>query len=246
MKARFDFTGSVVLVTGGASGLGAALVEGAAAAGAIVVVADVDDERGRRFAATTPGTVEYVHMDVTDPGEVQRVTDDVVARHGRIDGLVCSAAIEPLATVAEMSPEHWRLVMDVNVNGTVWACKAVLPTMVAQRSGSIVVYHSGTAEQGKEHASAYTTSKAAVRTFAKSLARELKRDNVRVNVFRPGAMDTPLFRKANPDGPPGPVDDPRDVVGPLMFLLSDAATMTGSSVLREMPYASPGAGPAAD
>ncbi|WP_181780138.1 SDR family NAD(P)-dependent oxidoreductase [Pseudonocardia pini] len=241
MKAQFDFGGNVVLVTGGASGLGRALVEGAAAAGATVVVADVDDAAGKEMAGPRPGggEVEYVHLDVTDHAEVDRVVADVAARHGRIDGLVCSAAIEPLATVAEMSPEHWLTVMDVNVNGTVWACRAVLPTMIAQQRGSIIVYHSGTAEQGKENASAYTTSKAAVRTFAKSLAREVAQHHVRVNVFRPGAMDTPLFRKANPNGAPGAVDQPRDVVGPLMFLLSDAATMTGSSVLREMAYTSP-------
>ncbi|MQA74420.1 MAG: SDR family NAD(P)-dependent oxidoreductase [Solirubrobacterales bacterium] len=241
-RAAFDFSGSVILVTGGANGIGAALSVELRRRQATVVVADVDEEGARALAAEGggPGCCEAVRMDVSRRDEVQRTVADVVERHGRLDGLVCAAVVQPLARIDEISPEEWQRVIDVNLNGVVWCCQAVLPTMKRQAGGSIVLFASGTADTGKPLAGGYTASKGAVRSFAKTLAREVADARVRVNVFRPGAIDTPQFRTANPGGTTIPLDRPQDAVGPLMFLLSEAATMTGSLVAREMPF--PGAG----
>jgi NAD(P)-dependent dehydrogenase (short-subunit alcohol dehydrogenase family) len=112
----------------------------------------------------------------------------------------------------------------------------VLPGMIERRSGSIVLFVSGTADMGKARSAPYTTSKGAVASFAKTLAREVAEHNVRVNTCRPGIVDTPQFRASNPGMDTSKLDRPEDAVGPVLFLLSDFATMTGSTVTREMPY----------
>lgn len=240
MQAKFDFSGGVVIVTGGANGIGAALARRAADAGATVIIADVQDEAGTRLAAEdhAPGTIEFQHLDVSREDDVRRVVDDVRSRHGRIDGLVCAAIVQPIGEIAALDPAEWQRVLAVNVNGVVWACRAVLPAMTEQRSGSIVLFSSGTADMGKAGSAPYTTSKGAVAAFAKTLAREVAPLRIRVNLCRPGIIDTPQFRAANPGMDTSRLDGPEEPVGALMFLLSDAASMTGSMVTREMPWRS--------
>jgi 3-oxoacyl-[acyl-carrier protein] reductase len=125
------------------------------------------------------------------------------------------------------------MVLGVNVEGVFWACKAVAPTMMRQNSGSIILFVSGTADFGKPNSSPYTASKGAVAGFAHTFAKEIQPYGVRVNMLRPGIIDTPQFRASNPDADFDKFDKPADVVGPAMFLLSDFATMTNSIVTRE-------------
>jgi NAD(P)-dependent dehydrogenase (short-subunit alcohol dehydrogenase family) len=110
--------------------------------------------------------------------------------------------------------------------------------MREQRSGSIVMFASGTADFGKAGSAPYTTSKGAVASFAKTLARELAPFRIKVNLCRPGIIDTPQFRAANPGMDTSKLDGPQEPVGALMFLLSDAAAMSGSMVTREMAWRS--------
>ena len=238
MRAGFDFSGGVVIVTGGANGIGAALARRAARAGATVVVADIAGDAGKVLAAEdhAPGMIEFQHLDVSREADVKAVAGGVRARHGRIDGLVCAAIVQPIVSVADLTPEQWTRVLSVNLNGVVWSAQAVLPAMIEQRSGSIVMFASGTADMGKAGSSPYTTSKGAVAAFAKTLAREVAPHRVRVNLCRPGIIDTPQFRNSNPGADYSKLDRPEDPVGGLMFLLSDAAQMTGSMVSREMPW----------
>lgn len=238
MRAGFDFSGGVVIVTGGASGIGAALARRAARAGATVVVADIADDAGKALAAEdhAPGVIEFQHLDVSREADVKSAVGGVRARHGRIDGLVCAAIVQPIVSVADLTPERWTQVLSVNLNGVVWSAQAVLPAMIEQRSGSIIMFASGTADFGKAGSSPYTTSKGAVAAFAKTLAREVAPHRVRVNLCRPGIIDTPQFRNSNPGADYSKLDRPEDPVGGLMFLLSDAAQMTGSMVSREMPW----------
>lgn len=238
MRAGFDFSGGVVIVTGGASGIGAALARRAARAGATVVVADIADEAGKALAAEdhAPGMIEFQHLDVSRDADVKAVVGGARARHGRIDGLVCAAIVQPIVSVADLTPEQWTRVLSVNLNGAVWSAQAVLPAMIEQRSGSIIMFASGTADMGKAGSSPYTTSKGAVAAFARTLAREVAPHRVRVNLCRPGIIDTPQFRNSNPGADYSKLDRPEDPVGGLMFLLSDAAQMTGSMVSREMPW----------
>jgi 2-hydroxycyclohexanecarboxyl-CoA dehydrogenase len=240
MRAGFDFSGGVVIITGGASGIGAALARRAAGASATVVVTDIQDEAGKALAAEdrSPGVIEFEHLDVSRQADVMSVFEGVRARHGRIDGLVCAAIVQPIAPVTDLQPDEWARVLSVNLNGVVWSAQAALKAMIEQKSGSIIMFASGTADLGKAGSAPYTTSKGAVAALAKSLAREVAQHRVRVNLCRPGIIDTPMFRNSNPGMDYSKLDRPEDPVGGLMFLLSDAAQMTGSMVSREMPWRS--------
>jgi NAD(P)-dependent dehydrogenase (short-subunit alcohol dehydrogenase family) len=234
MRVSFDATGEVVVITGGAQGIGAALAAAVNAAGGRAVVFDV----------TAPADgVEHVRVDVSDRSAVETAVASVLERYGRIDGLVAGAAVQPRSPVLEMDPVSWSRTLQVNLDGVVWACQAVVPHMVARRSGSVVVFTSGMASTGYAGAAAYAASKAALVAFAKTLAAEVAGDRVRVNVVAPGVIDTEQFRGANAGTDREHwqdtigIGDPEDVVGPLLFLLSDAAAMTGSVLTRERAFA---------
>ncbi|MEV0790770.1 SDR family oxidoreductase [Kribbella sp. NPDC050459] len=234
MKARFDATGEVVVITGGAQGIGAALAAAVNAAGGTAVVFDV---------TVPPSGVEYVKVDVADQSAIKDAVAGVLERYGRIDGLVAGAAVQPRSPVLDMHAASWSRTLQVNLDGVVWACQAVVPHMVARRSGSVVVFTSGMASNGYAGAAAYAASKAALVAFAKTLAVEVAGDRVRVNVVAPGVIDTEQFRGANAGADREHwqntigIGDPEDVVGPLLFLLSDAAAMTGSVLTRERAFA---------
>ena len=228
----FDFTGKVIAITGGASGIGAATARAAAGVGARVAVLDVNDQLGAAVAGEHEN-ITFHHMDVADHDEVLDTIGGVAARNGRLDGLVCCAIVQPLIPVIDMTPQQLRRVLGINVEGVFWACKAAAPVMMRQGSGSIVLFVSGTADMGKPNSSPYTASKGAVAGFAHTFAKEVQPYGVRVNMLRPGIIDTPQFRGSNPNADYSKLDTPEDVVGPAMFLLSDYATMTNSLLTRE-------------
>jgi NAD(P)-dependent dehydrogenase (short-subunit alcohol dehydrogenase family) len=236
MKVSFDATGEVVIVTGGAHGIGAALAAAVARRGGTAVVFDVS------VGPDAPG-VEYVEVDVSDREAVLKAVGGVIERHGRIDGLVAGAAVQPRAAVVDTDPEEWTRTLKVNLDGVVWVCQAVVPHMVDRRSGSVIVFTSGMAATGFPGAAAYASSKAALGAFARTLAAEVAQHRVRVNVIAPGVIDTEQFRSANIGADLEHwrdtigIGDPEDVVGPLLFLLSDAAAMTGSQLTRERAFA---------
>src|SRR5690606_7293144 len=130
-------------------------------------------------------------------------------------------------------------VIDVNLNAVVWCTQAFVPAMVERGRGSVVIFTSGLAVNGYPAASAYSSTKGALQAFARSLAKEIAPSRVRVNLLSPGVIDTPQFRAANPGGDLSHwqettgVGVPEDVVGSLLFLLSDAANLTGSMLTRE-------------
>ncbi|MGC9670285.1 SDR family NAD(P)-dependent oxidoreductase [Planosporangium sp. 12N6] len=239
MKATFDATGDVIVVTGGAQGIGAAIATACARAGARAVVLDVAEQAPA--LADTP-QVELCTVDVSDRAAVFRAIDGVLERYGRIDGLVAGAAVQPRTPVLDTPPEEWSRVMGVNLDGVVWVCQAVVPHMVARRSGSVVVFTSGMALTGFPGAAGYIASKAALIGYAKTLAAEVAEHRVRVNVLAPGVIDTAQFRAANEGADLNHwrsttgIGAPEDVVGPLLFLLSDAASMTGSQLTRERVF----------
>lgn len=228
----FDFSGKVIAITGGASGIGAATARAAAAAGARVVILDINDRLGAEVASEHPN-ISFLAVDVADHDATTTAIAQIAETEGRLDGLVCCAIVQPLIPVVDMTPEQLRRVLAINVEGVFWACKAAAPVMMKQQSGSIILFVSGTAEMGKPNSSPYTASKGAVAGFAHTFAKEVQPYGVRVNMLRPGIIDTPQFRGSNPDADYSKLDKPEDVVGPVMFLLSDFATMTNSLVTRE-------------
>ncbi|MBW1639618.1 SDR family NAD(P)-dependent oxidoreductase [Microbacterium resistens] len=237
MRTQFDATGEVLVVTGGTSGIGLAVATAYARAGGSAHVF------GTRADPELPDGVTGHRVDVADREEVFAAVGRIVAQEGRIDGLVAGAAVQPRTPVAETDPAEWQRTLDVNLTGVVWATQAVLPTMMAARRGTILAFSSGLANVGHANASAYAATKGALVPWIKSLAAEVAEYRIRANVVFPGVIDTPQFRKANPAGgelehwkTSTGVGSAEDVVGPLMFLLSDAASMSGSVLTRDRAF----------
>jgi len=241
MRVRFDLEGSVLAITGGANGIGRALAVSAAEAGARVVILDLDPGAMDATASLNP-RIAAMHLDVGDRDAVISTFGRIQREYGHIDGLVCGAAIQPRTAVHDMDPAEWRKVMSINLDGVVWCYQSVIGGMIARRSGSIVAFTSGLAGQGWPLASAYAASKGGLIAFVKSAAREVAQHRVRFNLIAPGVIDTAQYRAANAGednerwrASTG-IGQPEDVVGPLMFLLSDAATMTASVLSRDTAY----------
>jgi 2-hydroxycyclohexanecarboxyl-CoA dehydrogenase len=240
MRARFEAEGDVIVVTGGANGIGRALACAAAAAGARVVVCDVDDTAMAQLSGIAGMSTR--RLDVSDRAAVFATIGEVERELGKIDGLVCAAAIQPRKAVQEMPPAEWDRVLRINLDGVVWCYQAAVAGMIARHSGSIVAFTSGMAQQGWPEASAYAASKAALIAFAKSAAKEIAQHRVRFNLIAPGVIDTPQYRAANAGEDDARwrasvgVGQPEDAVGPLLFLLSDQATMTASIISRDFAY----------
>ena len=176
----------VAVVTGGAQGIGRAIAEGLALEGARIVIADL---RGAEEAAAAFRGGVGLTVDVADEAAVQRMTDETVERCGSIDVLVNNAG---LYASLEMRPfdqiplEEWRQVMDVNVASMFLTCRAVAPVMRGQGGGTIVNISSGTPFRGVPFLLHYVTSKGAIVAFTRALARELGKDEIRVNCVAPG------------------------------------------------------------
>jgi NAD(P)-dependent dehydrogenase (short-subunit alcohol dehydrogenase family) len=250
---KFRLDGRTALVTGGGQGIGLACVEALAEAGAKTIIADRDQavaEKGRSELKAKGLDTEVMRMDVTNSAEVSKIADEVVAKHGRIDILVNNAGIARSETPAEtVTDEHWLNVLDVNLNGTFWCCRAFGKHMLAKQSGNIVNVGSmsGFIVNKPQEQCYYNASKAAVHHLTKSLAAEWGTRGVRVNAVAPTYIETPLnaFVKQNPKmydawigGTPiarmGQVEEIASVV---LFLASDAASlMTGSIVLVDGGY----------
>jgi NAD(P)-dependent dehydrogenase (short-subunit alcohol dehydrogenase family) len=189
-------------------------------------------------------------MDVTKPDRVTAVADDIVRRHGRIDILVNNAGIARSETPAEtVADEHWLNVIDVNLNGTFWCCRAFGRHMLEAKSGSIVNIGSmsGFIVNKPQEQAFYNASKAAVHHLTKSLAAEWGARGVRVNAVAPTYINTPLnaFVKDNPKmydawiggTPMGRMGEVEEIASVVLFLAGDAASlMTGSIVVVDGGY----------
>ena len=241
MKASFDATGDVIAITGGANGIGRALALACAKAGARVVVCDVNEAALKSLGTEAPA-IATRRLDVSDRAAVTACFADIAQSIGPVDSLVCAAAIQPRTNIHEMDPAEWERVISINLNGVMWCYQAVIGSMIARRKGAIVAFSSGLAHQGWPKASAYAATKGALIAFAKSAAREVAEHRVRVNLIAPGVIDTPQYRAANAGADHASwknstgVGQPEDVIGPLMFLLSDAATMSASLISRDMAF----------
>jgi len=234
--------GKSALVTGGASGMGAATVRLLADSGARVVIVDRNEALAAGVAAATGAHV--VAGDVSDSAFCERAVAEAVRRHGRLDCLVNAAGVIVRATGLETSDADWRRLMAVNVDGVFFMCRAALRPMTAQRSGAIVNFGSIWGELAGKGALAYAASKGAVHQITRTLAIEHARDGVRVNAVCPGEVDTPMLRAAGRSRPltdeearemgdrvvpMGRLARPGEIARMVVFLCSDDASyVTGA------------------
>jgi 2-hydroxycyclohexanecarboxyl-CoA dehydrogenase len=182
--------GRKALVTGGGSGIGAAITARLAAEGAEVWVGDIDDERARSVAADAGG--EAVHLDVTDLDSARSALE----RTGALDVLVNNAGNDEFGFFTETDPDHWERILGVNLKG-VFACTyAALPGMQAARYGRIVNIASEAGRVGSKGSAVYSAAKGGVIAFTKVMARENARYGITANAIAPGPIDTPLLRRA--------------------------------------------------
>ncbi|AXF02169.1 SDR family NAD(P)-dependent oxidoreductase [Paraburkholderia hospita] len=193
---QIDLKGRVVVVTGGARGIGYAVAQRALRSGAAVALWDVDAERLERSAKELSelGKVAAVTVDQTKEAEIDAAVSKTLAAHGAIDVLInCAGITGGNGTTWELEPDMWRRVIDVNLIGPYLACRAVVPQMLKQGYGRIVNIASVAGKEGNPNASHYSASKAGLIGLTKSLGKELATKNILVNAVTPAAAKTEIF-----------------------------------------------------
>lgn len=227
-----DLDGRVCLVTGGARGIGEAYVRALHAAGARVIVADILDDDGRGLAAELGERALFVHLDVTDEVQWEAAVEASLTAFGGIDVLVNNAGIANAAPIEHLTTGKWDAVIAVNLTGTFFGCRAVVPTMKARGRGSIINISSVEGMRGSPGLHGYTAAKFGVRGLSQSLAVELGPFGIRVNSVHPGFIRTAMTTRIDPahlEIPLGRPGDPSDVAGTVVFLASDASSFTSGA-----------------
>ncbi|MDA0785007.1 MAG: SDR family NAD(P)-dependent oxidoreductase [Proteobacteria bacterium] len=189
---QIDLDGRTAIVTGAAQGIGRAIAERLKNSGADIWLWDIDPARAAETAKALGA--HAIGVDVTDPDAVEVATQQVVGARGAVDILVNNAGISGAnAPVHEYPVDEWRRVVDVDLNGTFYCCRAVVPHMIAARSGRIVNVASVAGKEGNPNAAAYSAAKAGVIALTKSLGKELAERDIAVNAITPAAARTALF-----------------------------------------------------
>ncbi len=227
--------GKTALVTGASRGIGRAIAEELARAGASVVLGyRAGADEAEAVASAIGGRA--VQADISDPEQAKRLVEEA----GDLDVLVNNAGLTRDGLIARMPDEDWREVIDTNLGGAFYTCRAAARGMMRKRAGSIVNISSIVGVHGNPGQTNYSAAKAGIIGFTKALARELGSRNVRANVIAPGYISTRLtevlpeeLQQAMLDNTPlGRLGDPGDVAGAVRFLASDeAAFITGEVLL---------------
>lgn len=240
-QSPFSISGRTALVTGGAKGIGRACAEALAAAGAKVIIADMDEAAGGATAQALGGC--FVRLNVTRKSEVDAVAAEITRQHGALDILVNNAGIVQNGPSEDVAMEDWQRVIDVNLNGVFYCAQAFGKEMVKAGKGSIVSISSicGSVTVYPQPQAAYNASKAAVNLLTKSLAVEWAKKGVRVNAVAPGytATELTLAGRSKPEWfetwmrmtPMGRLGEPKEIANAVLFLASDAASYITGTVL---------------
>lgn len=233
----------VAVVTGGAQGIGAAIVDRLASEGATIAVVDINAEKASEVAAAVKQKgvdAESYKVDVADTEAVKTLIAEIVKRFGRIDILVNNAGITRDGLLMTMSEADWDLVISVNLKSIFNFTKAVSRPMIKQKAGSIINISSVVGLMGNAGQINYAASKAGVIGVTKSSAKELGSRNIRVNAVAPGYIVTPMTHKLDEKArtalieaiPTKQLGQPEDVANAVLFLASDLASYVTGEVLR--------------
>jgi len=238
-----DLSGKVVIVTGGAKGIGEGCVIKLLESKAKVVVFDLDDQFKNK------DKVESFKVDLTKESEVKNAIGQVVAKFGRIDGLINCAGIQTYGSILDTTEEVWDKTFAVNVKSMFFTSKHAAAVMVKQKSGSIVNISSVQSTNSQKTVVAYASSKGAINTFTRASALDLAEFNIRVNSILPGSVDTPMLRASaemhrgeksidevltewGKGHPLGRIAQPTEIGDLATYLVSDHSTfITGSSIV---------------
>ncbi len=242
MAGRLE--GKVAVVTGGCSGIGLATVRRFAQEGATVVVGDLNDEAGEALAAEVGGA--YVHTDVASKDDVDRLFATAVEKYGKLDIAFNNAGISPPDddSILDTDLDAWLRVQQVNLTSVYLCCKAALPYMLENRSGSIINTASFVAVMGAATSQiSYSASKGGVLSMTRELGVQFARDGIRVNALCPGPVNTPLLKELFAKDaeraarrlvhvPMGRFGEPEEMANAVLFLASDESSfMTASTFL---------------
>jgi len=235
------FEDRVALITGGASGIGAASARRLAAEGATVVIADVNPEAGEALAKELDGT--FVQVDVTSPADNERMYAETVKAYGQVDVAFHNAGISPPEddSILTTGLDAWHRVQEVNLTSVYLGCKAVLPYMLERRKGSIINTASFVATLAAATSQiSYTASKGGVLAMTRELGVQFAREGVRVNALSPGPVATPLLMELFAKDaeraqrrlvhvPMGRFGQPEEMAAAVAFLASDDASFITAS-----------------
>ena len=239
----YELSGRVYAVTGASGDIGGAAAEKLDAAGAAVVMLDLDAAGGadRAKGLRSPGS-RFVSLDVSDSSAVDAAFEQAVSDLGRLDGLVNAAGIAPLADSWETGDEMWRKVIEINLSGVHFCSRAAARIFMPQRRGAIVNVSSTNGLVGEEQLVAYNASKFGVMGVTKTMAAELGQFGIRVNAVNPGFIETQLTAGPREDPefvrnyhakiPLRRFGQPSEVADAILFLLSDQASfITGTGLV---------------
>jgi NAD(P)-dependent dehydrogenase (short-subunit alcohol dehydrogenase family) len=239
----------VVIVTGGAGGIGSEICKGLSADGLNVVIADYAREAAEKTAAevrNNGGAATAIQTDVGSKQSVHEMVNGALREYGRIDFLLNGAGVLTRVPVVDMPEEDWDRVLRINLKGTFLCSQAVAQHMIPKKEGRIISIASGRGVAGQARAAHYAASKAGVIAFTKSLAMELAPHNITVNAIAPGATDTPMSRSGSTpeefkkrEAVPPLMDGlttKEEIVGLIRYLLSDATRyVTGQTFFLRTP-----------
>jgi NAD(P)-dependent dehydrogenase (short-subunit alcohol dehydrogenase family) len=237
----------VMIVSGGASGLGLAAAEKFARNGYNIVIIDINDEKGaiavEKIKAIGTDAV-YCHCDISSKEEVQKAAQTAKQRFGRADVLINNAGLEIRGSILQCDEDEWVRLYDINLKGIYYMSNAFAPMMIDQGKGAIVNTGSILGYRTVGERAAYSSSKGAIDTLTRSMAFDLAEKNIRVNCVVPGAIDTPLLRGSINDSPDpaetekflgsksvfGRMGTSEEVANVMYFLASDEASfVTGAA-----------------
>ena len=235
MAGRLD--GKVVLVSGGASGIGAAHVRVFAAEGAKVVAADVQEDKGREVVDSVNndgGVAVFVRLDVTNADDWQNAVNGAISRFGKLTTLINNAGVYWPGGVEEETPEKWNKMLAINQTGVWLGMKTAVPALRDSGNGAIVNISSLYGLIGSPGSISYHATKGAVRIMTKAAALEYVRQGIRVNSIHPGQIDTPILAGLTPEQnaqiqeatPMGRLGRPEEIAFGSLYLCSDEASYT--------------------